>query len=682
MKTMDLTSTFFKTTLALSVALSLTACISDKNDDEPSPTTVNLRVMETTDIHMYLSNYDYFAQAPSETLGFVNTATLIKEARNEVQNSVLVDNGDLIQNSPLGDYEAIIRKDDILNGATHVVYKAMNLLDYDVANLGNHEFNFGLEFLDATLQGADFPYINANVYIDDGDNSDENDKNRYTPYYIQEKIVFDENNNEQTIKIGYLGLTPPQIMQWDNAHLQGKVIAKDIIKTAEKFIPQMKAEGADIIIAIPHSGLTASAKEDLAENTALYLSLVPGIDAILFGHNHRIFPGDAAYDGFEFAGIDNVNGKLNGVPAVMPGFFGNHLGVIDLVIDPTKDGGWQVVSSRVENRAISGTDENGDFVDLAVADTDVAAAIELEHKATIEWVSEPFAKISAPIYSFFALVQDDPSIQIVSDAQIAWGEAFIQGTELDGLPVLSAAAPFRAGRNGIEDYTNVKAGDIALLDTVSLYVYPNTIRMVRVTGKDVKEWLERSAGQFNQIDVNSSAQQNLLDITFPSFNFDIIDGVTFEIDVTQAKRYNNDGNLVNAESSRITNLQYQGEAIDLTAEFLVVTNNYRASGGGNFPAIDGTSRETFEGPDENRGVLRNYIISEAAKSAEGSIDPSADNNWRFATVDTDTDLNVVFRTSPLDAVASIAQTLPAVSPTSPIELDENGFALYSIDLKQ
>ncbi|WP_105201289.1 bifunctional 2',3'-cyclic-nucleotide 2'-phosphodiesterase/3'-nucleotidase [Pseudoalteromonas sp. T1lg10] len=677
-----------KSTLALAVALSLSGCSSsnDNDDDQDigvSPSaTVSLRVMETTDIHMYLSNYDYFAQAPSETLGLVNTATLIKEARAEVPNSVLVDNGDLIQNSPLGDYEALVRKDDILNGATHVAYKAMNLLDYDVANLGNHEFNFGLEFLDATLVGADFPYVNANVYVDDGDNDESNDQNRYTPYYIQDKIVFDSDGNEQTVKIGYLGLTPPQIMQWDNAHLQDKVIAKDIVATAEKFVPQMKEEGADIVIAIPHSGLTASAYESMAENTALYLSQVEGIDAILFGHNHRVFPGDAAYDGFEEAGIDNVNGTLNGVPAVMPGFFGNHLGIIDLELEPTENGGWQVASSAVSNRAISTKDAEGNFVDLAEADGEIAAAIELEHKATIDWVSEPFAKISAPIFSFFALVQDDPSIQIVADAQIAWGRAFIQGTELDGLPVLSAAAPFRAGRNGVEDYTHVKAGEIAMLDTVSLYVFPNTIRMVKVSGGDVKEWLERSAGQFNQIDMSTSAEQNLLDTSYPTFNFDIIDGVTFEIDVTQPKRYDNEGVLINPESSRIVNLQYQGQAIDPEAEFLVVTNNYRASGGGNFPAIDGSSRETFEGPDENRGVLRSYIISEAAKSPETGLDPSADNNWRFAKVSTDTPLNVVFRTSPLDDVAAIAETLPAVTPTSPLKLDENGFALYRIDLQQ
>lgn len=682
-----------KLALLVSAATVIFAGCSDDNDNKaealpisPAPvadrSTVNLRVMETTDIHMYLSNYDYFSQSASETIGFVNTATLIKQAREEQTNSVLVDNGDLIQNSPLGDYEALIRKDEIMNGETHVVYKAMNLLDYDVGNLGNHEFNFGLDFLDATLAGANFPYTNANIYIDDGDDDATNDVNKYTPYIIQDKLVTDIEGNEQTLKIGYIGFTPPQIMQWDKANLEDQVIAKDIIETAQKFVPMMKDEGADIIIAIPHSGLTASAHEDMAENTSLELSKIDGIDAILFGHNHRVFPGNSAYDGFEDAGIDNVAGTLNGVPAVMPGFFGNHLGIIDLVIEPTANGGWSVSSSTVEARPISsGSTRNGDFVDLVQADDEVAAAIATEHEATIEWVTEPFAKISAPIYSFFALVQDDPSIQIVSDAQIAWGQAFIEGTELDGLPVLSAAAPFRAGRNGVEDYTDVKAGDIALLDTVSLYVFPNTIRMVKLTGSDVKEWLERSAGQFNQIDPNNTEQQNLLNTAFPTFNFDVIDGVTYEIDVTQPSRYDGDGVLVDEANSRITNLRYNGEAIKMDDDYLVVTNNYRASGGGNFPAIDGSSRETFEGPDENRGVLRNYIISESNKAGDSGFDPSADGNWSFKKITTVTPLNVVFRSSPLDEVAIITEQFADITPTSPLELDENGFALYQVNLQ-
>ncbi|GAA0351120.1 bifunctional 2',3'-cyclic-nucleotide 2'-phosphodiesterase/3'-nucleotidase [Bowmanella denitrificans] len=647
---------------------------------KPAPAQVTLRVMETTDIHMYLANYDYFAQSASETIGFANTATLIKQARAEVDNSVLVDNGDLIQNSPLGDYEALVRRDDILAGSTHVVYKALNLLDYDVGNLGNHEFNFGLDFLNATIQGADFPYINANVYKADGDNDASNDENRFTPYHIQEKQVVDANGNTQTIKIGYLGLTPPQIMQWDKANLDGKVVAHDIVETAKKFVPKMKEEGADIIIAIPHSGLSGAPHKDMAENTSLYLASVPGIDAILFGHDHRLFPGDAAYS--NLPGVDNEAGTINGVPAVMPGFFGNHLGIIDLVLKPTSDGGWEVAQSKVEARPISsGSAAKGDFVDLAEADDEVLSAIEVEHQATIDWISQPFAKISAPIYSFFALVQDDPSIQVVADAQIDWGKRFIQGTSLDGLPVLSAAAPFRAGRNGIEDYTNVAAGEIALLDTVSLYVFPNTIRLVKLKGADVKEWLERSAGQFNQIDPTSGAQQNLLNTAFPTYNYDVIDGVTYEIDVTQPNRYDLDGKLADANAHRIVNLRYNGEPVDMQGDFLVVSNNYRASGGGNFPKVNPTDSEVFEGPDENRGVLRNYLIGQSQQNPNG-FDPSADGNWKFKAIEGGETLNVVFRTSPTEAVKALAGDLPAVTPTSPVQTDENGFALYQLDLSK
>ena len=666
---------------ALSLLLGCSQTDKTHSQTRATDATVQLRVMETTDIHMYFANYDYFNQSQSETIGFANTATLIKQARAEVTNSVLVDNGDLLQNSPLGDYEALQRKDDILSGSTHVAYKAMNLLDYDVANIGNHEFNFGLAFLDASLKGANFPYINANVYINDGDADPTNDQHRFQPYFLQTKQVVDDHGNNQQIKIGYLGLTPPQIMQWDKAHLTGKVIAKDMVKTAEHFVPILKAQGADVVILIPHSGLTTRAQEPLAENTALYLSKINHVDAILFGHSHRLFPGDPAYDGHEDVGIDNLTGKLNGVAAVMPGFFGNHLGVVDLTLQQNADLSWSVTQSKVENRAIfKGNKRDGSFVDLAAADSQVLKAIDHEHKATIDWISQPFAQISAPIYSYFAVVQDDPSIQVVADAQIAWGKRFIQGTELDGLPVLSAAAPFRAGRNGVDDFTYVAPGQIALLDTVNLYIYPNTIRMIKLTGADVREWLERSAGQFNQIDPNSTAQQALINLAFPSFDFDVIDGVSYEIDVTQPARYDLEGNLVDDANQRIVNLQYQGKPIDTKATFLVVTNNYRASGGGHFPNIDGTSRETFEGPDENRGVLRNYMIQQSQAAGKNGFDPSADNNWRFKKISSPVPLDVVFATSAEGKVAELAKALESVAPTTPLQTDEQGFALYRIAL--
>lgn len=669
----------FKYVLLLLAVGVISACGNKEETQESAK--LKLRIMETTDIHMYLANYDYFSQQPTESIGFANTAALIKSARAEVKNSVLVDNGDLIQNSPLGDYEAFVRRDEILNGATHAAFKAMNLLNYDVGNIGNHEFNFGLEFLDATLKGANFPYINANVYIDDGDNDSTNDRHRYEPYYIQQKEVVDDLGQSHSLTIGYLGLTPPQIMQWDKSKLEGRVFVKDMVKTAEFYVPKLKSLGADVIILIPHSGLTASAQEELAENTALYLSNIPDVDAILFGHNHRVFPGDKAYDGFEQAGIDNINGKLNGVAAVMPGFFGNHLGIIDLTLKQNNSAQWQVIDSKVEARPIAiGSVRAGNFQDLTVADSEVLKAIDDEHKATIDWINKPFAKISKPIHSFFALVQDDPSIQVVADAQVQWGKDFIKGTELDGLPVLSAAAPFRAGRNGVEDFTSIAAGEITQLDTVSLYVFPNTVRMIKLTGSDIKEWLERSAGQFNKIDPNSSQQQNLLNTSFASFNFDVIDGIEYGIDVTQPARYDLEGNLINRAHERIKSVSFQGKPISMNQEFLIVTNNFRASGGGSFPNIDGISRETFEGPDENRTVLRRYITHQANKNGNVGFDPSADNNWRFAPIKTETQLNVVFRTSDLPQVANVATGMKAIAPTQPLKLDEDGFALYQIDL--
>lgn len=666
----------FKSGFLLFALSLITAC------EKQQEAKLSLRIMETTDIHMYLANYDYFSQQTTESIGFANTAALIKSARAEVKNSVLVDNGDLIQNSPLGDYEAFVRRDKILDGETHVVFKAMNLLDYDVGNIGNHEFNFGLDFLDATLKGANFPYINANVYLDDADNDPRNDKHRYQPYYLQKKEVLDDLGQSHSITIGYLGLTPPQIMQWDKSKLEGQVIVKDMVKTAELYVSKLKSLGADVVVLIPHSGLTASAQEDLAENTALYLSKIPGVDAILFGHNHRVFPGDKAYDGFEQAGIDNVNGKLNGVPAVMPGFFGNHLGIIDLTLQRNNHT-WQVINSKVEARPIAkGSLRAGNFQDLTKADTDVLDAIDVEHKATINWINKPFAKITSPIHSFFALVQDDPSIQVVADAQIQWGKDFIRGTELDGLPVLSAAAPFRAGRNGVEDFTNISAGEITQLDTVSLYVFPNTIRMIKLTGADIKEWLERSAGQFNQIDPSSSKQQNLLNTAFATFNFDVIDGIEYEIDVTQSTRYDLEGNLINESNERIKSISFQGKPIELNQEFLIVTNNFRASGGGHFPNIDGISRETFEGPDENRTVLRRYLTMRTNESVKGGFDPSADNNWRLAPIKTDTKLNLVFRSSDLPQVADMALGMKNITPTQPLQIDEDGFALYQMDLTE
>ncbi|MGB0865740.1 MAG: bifunctional 2',3'-cyclic-nucleotide 2'-phosphodiesterase/3'-nucleotidase [Granulosicoccaceae bacterium] len=642
----------------MSAALTFTALSSAAYSAALSAATVDLRILETTDIHVHIVDYDYYSDKPSASVGLSKTATLIKAAREEASNSLLFDNGDLLQGNPLGDY--IAKQQGLSGDQRHPVYKAMNLLDYDAGNLGNHEFNYGLEFLQQSLKGAAFPYVSANTYVYDGDDDSSNDKPFFTPYLMLDRELVDDTGAKHTIKVGVIGFVPPQIMQWDKKNLENKLVAHDIIEDAKKYVPQMREEGADLIIAIPHSGIGSLDGEAMAENATLNLTLIDGIDAVLFGHAHQPFPSEKFAD---IPGADIEAGTLNGVPSVMPGFWGSHLGVVDLKLQ-VEDGEWEVISGTGSLRAIYKRDGRKK-IPLVEADASINAAVKAEHQATIIYMNEGVGTTTAPIHSYFSLVQDDPSVQIVTNAQKRYVEKLIQGTEYDGIPVLSAGAPFKAGgRGGADYYTNISAGNIALKNVADLYIYPNTLRAVLLNGSEVKEWLEMSMGAFNTVKANVPTEQPLLNPEFPSYNFDIIDGVTFEVDLSQEARYAKDGSKV-SDSQRIVNLQYQGQAVEPVQQFIVATNNYRASGGGNFPALDG-SNIIISAPDENRTVLANDIF------ALKTIDPSADNNWAFSAI---TGVNVTFESSP-NAVAAITDDMPIEH----VGEGNEGFAKYRLRL--
>ena len=583
---------------------------------------LQLRLMETTDVHMNLLSHDYYQDKPTDTYGLARTISLIKAARREAPNSLLFDNGDLLQGNPLGDWVARIAP--LPTGAVHPAFKVLNQLGVDAANIGNHEFNYGLAFLRQALATANFPYVNANVYLDDGVNKDPAQaKNAFTPFVILERSFKDAAGTAHTLKIGVIGFVPPQIMQWDQANLSGKVTARDILETARRFVPEMKARGAQLVIAIPHSGFERGETPRFAENSVARLAEVPGIDAILFGHSHGEFPGPffASYPKVNLA-----NGTINGIPAVMPGRWGDHLGVIDLTLD-NASGAWRVTASRAALRPIFDRVTRKALVE---PDPMVASLIATEHAATLAYVRGDVTTTRAPITSYFAQVADDPSVQLVSLAQLAYVKHALEGTEFEGLPLLSAAAPFKSGgRQGWTHYTDIPAGKLSIRHVADLYVYPNTLKAVRISGEQVHEWLEMSAGQFNRITPGGAAgvptSQDLINDAFPSFNFDTIDGVSYQIDVTQPARYSPQGKLVAASAQRIVNLQYQGKPLDPNAHFVVVTNNYRASGGGNFPGLDGTNI-VVDSPDENREALQQYL------RASATLDPSADNNWRILPV--------------------------------------------------
>jgi 2',3'-cyclic-nucleotide 2'-phosphodiesterase/3'-nucleotidase len=576
---------------------------------------LKLRILETTDVHMNLLGWDYYQDKAVEDYGLERTATLIRTARAEARNTLLFDNGDLLQGNPLGDYMARVKP--LQPGQLHPALRVMNALHYDAANVGNHEFNYGLPFLQLALKGADFPYVNANIVQGDGTADDA--KHAFTPYVILERRFVDETGAPQTLKVGVIGFAPPQVMQWDRQHLLGRVAARDIPQTARALVPRMKAEGADLVVVIAHSGFERGETVFFAENTVARLAEVPAVTAILFGHSHGEFPGRFFN---AHAKVDLARGTINGVPATMPGFWGSHLGVIDLTLE--KHGAsWTVAESRGEIRPVF---DRATRKALVAPDPMVAELVRAEHEGTLAYVRSEVASTSAAIHSYFAQVADDPSVQVVSNAQLAYARKALAGTAYAALPLLSAAAPFKTGgRGGAGFYTDIPAGPIALRNVADLYIYPNTVKVVRLTGAQVREWLEFSAGAFNRIVPAGAAEQDLLNPAYPSFNFDTLDGVSYLIDVTQPARYDRNGKLVAPDARRIADLRCGGQAIDDQAYFAVVTNNYRASGGGNFPGLDG-SNIILDAPDENREALLQYL--RAAKR----IDPSADNNWRIQAV--------------------------------------------------
>jgi 2',3'-cyclic-nucleotide 2'-phosphodiesterase/3'-nucleotidase len=589
----------------------------------------HLRIMETTDIHVHVYPYDYYADKEIDTVGLARTARLIEDIRAEATNSVLFDNGDFLQGNPMGDYIAYER--GMPEGAMHPVIEAMNTLGFDASTLGNHEFNYGLDFLMNSVAGAAFPIVSANVVTTKGESIVE-DETLVPPYVILDREITTGDGETHPIRIGVIGFVPPQIMNWDRKHLEGKVEPRDIVRAAEAYIPKIREEGADIVIALSHSGIGAAEHEEGMENAAIPLARVEGIDVILTGHSHLVFPGPD-YEGHE--GVDVAAGTIGGKPGVMAGFWGSHMGLVDLMIE--RDGeGWRVAEAEVEARPIYERGEDRSITPLVESFEPVLESVAQEHQETLDYVRRAVGKTDAPLHSYFALVADDPSVQIVSNAQRWYIEQMLAGTEHEGLPILSAAAPFKAGgRGGPEYYTDVPTGDVAIKNVADLYLYPNTVRAVRITGAQVKDWLERSAGMFNQVEPGQE-DQVLLNPEFPSYNFDVIDGVTYEIDLSEPSKFDREGNVVNPDASRIKNLQFEGQPIDPEQEFIVATNNYRATGGGSFPGADG-STIVFEAPDTNRDVIVRYIVE------QGTISPSADANWHFTPLD---GTSVLFDTGP------------------------------------
>ncbi len=663
----------------VALAASLAACGSGSDNTTSAGATATLAVLETTDLHFNVRSYDYFKLAEDKSYGFERTATLVRAARKEFANTLLVDNGDTIQGTALADYEATISPIPCTQQLS--MYKAMGALGFDAGTLGNHEFNYGLPFLNQVLggglevdgvdaskkcAGAGFPMVLANVI------SNKTKKPLVQPYTVLERTLVakgtDGKDVKLPIKIGVIGFTTPGIMNWDKRYLEGKVSTEGAVEAATKYVPELRAKGADIVVALLHGGLDGAAYSPTMENPGLHLSKVPGIDAMVMGHQHGVFPDTAATPGFNLPGVDHKAGTVNGVPGVMASSWGKALGVVQLALqwDGSK---WTVNKSASKSELRNIQSKNAAGANVYVdADPVVAPLIETQHQAAIQYVKTPIGQTDFRMSTLFADVGDPGAIQIVNQAQQAYVAAYIKASlpQYAQLPVLSVSAPFKSGFQGGADYTDVAVGPLAINNAADLYLYPNTVYAVKVNGGDIKNWLEAAAKRFNQIDPAKTGEQQLIS-TFPGYNFDMFTtaDVQYEIDVTQAV------------GSRIKNLTYLSKPIDAAQEFVIATNNYRATSGKSFiDKLDG-SGTIWASPDANRDVVIDYIRKNPAvtRAANGAA-----KSWRFAKA---TVAGPVVFSSGANALA-VAQAagLANVSLLAADDGSGKGTSKYAVDLSK
>lgn len=542
-------------------------------------------VMGTTDLHGNVFNWDYatdaeFDDAAHNDVGLAKVSTLVNEVRAEKGrgNTLLIDAGDTIQGTQLAYYYAKVDPITGAGGPVHPMAQAMNAIGYDAAALGNHEFNYGIPVLRKFEENCDFPLLGANAV--DATSL----RPAFPPYVIKEL----RTPHGRRVRVGILGLTNPGIAIWDKANVQGKMAFPGLEEQAAKWVPKLRARGADVVVVAAHSGAsgTSSYGDQLpyVENAAaLVAQQVPGIDAILVGHAHT-----------EIAERRVVN-EESGREVVLsePLKWGQRLTLFDFEV-VWERGRWSVdsVSARVLN------------ANTADEDARISGLLRGAHAKVVTYVNQVIGRSSAELSAAEAPYKDVPVLDFIAYVQAeAVREALAGGAYAD-LPVVSQASCF--SRSAV-----VPAGDVTIRSMAALYPFDNTLEARVLTGAQLKEYLEFSARYYVQTpsggEVDPAKLTNADDI--PDYNYDAVSGVSYEIDIAKPA------------GQRISQLRWEGKVLDPAAKFVLAVNNYRASGGGNFPHV-ASAEQVWSTSDE----IRNLIIEWVKRS--GSIDPA-----QFASVD-------------------------------------------------
>lgn len=513
-------------------------------------------LLETSDVHGHILPIHYANNRPYE-VGLAKIATLLERERQANPHAIVIDNGDLIQGTPLTYYHA--RMD---NQPVHPMVKVLNHLRYDAAVFGNHEFNYGQDVLSKAVGESRFPWMSANIVKVGTDQ----------PFYGKPYLV---KQLESGVRVAILGLTTHYIPNWENPrHIHGMEFL-DAVETAKKWIPLLREqEQADLVVVSYHGGFerdldTGSPTEQMTkENQGYQLCMeVPGIDVLLTGHQHR-----------------SVAGKtINGVIVVQPTHQGRELAKVTVVLE-RQSNRWAIVGKDAELLPVEHVQPNQEVLEM----------VEFYEKQTQIWLDQPMGKIRGDMLVKDPMqirLKDNPLIEFINKVQMESGKVNISNTalfdnEAPGLP-----------------------SDVTMRDIVANYIYPNTLRVLRITGQDIKDALEQSASYFatytgGPVEINS-------EFTIPKpqhYNYDMWEGIEYKVNISRPV------------GERIVLLQYKGQPLAMDQTYEVVMNNYRAGGGGNYFMFQG--KEVIRDiPTDVSELIANYILE------RGTIEATCDANW-------------------------------------------------------
>jgi 2',3'-cyclic-nucleotide 2'-phosphodiesterase (5'-nucleotidase family) len=535
----------------LILAFSFVALI--ESDTGNAATRAHIVILGTTDLHGNILPIDYYKNVP-DNRGLAKVATLIKRVRKETQNVLLVDSGDTIQGNPLEYYH-----NKRNNSPTDPMMLVMNSLNYDSMAVGNHEYNFGLNVLEKARREARFPWLSANTY------EKSSGKTHYQPYLIKEVAG---------VRIGVLGLTTPGIPFWENTPNYVDLEFREPVDEARKWVSILRdKEQVDLVVVTMHMGLEEDLRTGVInpaqvphENEAVAIARnVPGIDIIFMGHTHREEP----------------SLEINGVLLTQANYWGKHLSRVDVYLERTQ-GRWKTIAQASRTLPTDSSVE---------ADPEVLKLAEPYDRETQSWLSRAIGESDQELTATDARFRDTAILDLIQRVQLEAGKADV-----------SMAASFNSE-------ARIPRGAVTVREIAGLYIYENTLVVLQVTGQDLKEALEHSAKYFRAYQPGKAAA-DLVDEKIPAYNFDIAEGVTYELDITKPI------------GQRILNLSFRGRPLMPEQKLRLATNNYRVNGGGGYTMYK-NAPIVYRSSEEIRDLIIDWV------ETHKTIPTQPTNNWRL-----------------------------------------------------